>query len=81
MEEFKRDILSHYKDSRVKFNVKPRVRFEGEEGVGNGPIREFFLCSMRIVCEGIGGNSRPIIFFEGEKDHLVPIHDLTLRCT
>ena len=29
----------------------------------------------------IGRNRQPIIFFVGEKDHLVPIHDLTLYCT
>ena len=36
MEELKKDILSHYKDSNCKLTAKPRVRFEGEEGVGRG---------------------------------------------
>ena len=81
MEELKRDILSNYKSGNCKLNAKPRVRFEGEEGVGSGPIREYFLCAMKIAQEGIGGGRRAIIFFEGEKDHLVPVHDQALRCT
>ena len=80
MEELKRDILSNYKSGNCKLNAKPRVCFEGE-GVGGGPIREYFLCAMKIAQEGIGGGRRAIIFFEGEKDHLVPIHDQALRCT
>ncbi len=65
MEELKRDILGYYKDKTCKLTAKPRVRFEGKEGVGSGPVREFFLCSMKIVNEGIGGTGKPIIFFEG----------------
>ena len=81
MEELKRDILSYYKDCSCKLNAKIRVKFEGEEGVGNGPIREFLLCAMKIAQDGIGGGKRHIIFFEGEKDHILPVHDQTLRCT
>jgi hypothetical protein len=36
---------------------------------------------MKIAQDGIGGSRRPVIFFEGEKDHIVPIHNQTLRCT
>ncbi len=81
MEELKKDILSHYKDNKCKLVAKPRVTFEGEEGVGSGPVREFLLCAMKIVQDGIGGSGRHVIFFEGEEDHLIPIHDQTLRCT
>ena len=81
IDELKKDILSHYKDSQCKLKAKPRVRFEGEEGVGSGPIREFLLCTMLIPQDGIGGIRKPVIFFEGEQDHLIPIHDQTLRCT
>jgi hypothetical protein len=81
MEELKRDILSNYKNINCKLNAKPRVTFEGEEGVGSGPIREFLLCAMKIAQDGVGGSRRDIIFFEGEKDHLVPVHDRTLRST
>ena len=73
--------MSHYKDSQCQLKAKPRVRFEGEEGVGSGPIREFLLCAMLIPQDGIGGSRKPVIFFEGEQDHLIPIHDQTLRCT
>ena len=69
MEELKKDILSNYKDSSCRLNAKPRVRFEGEDGVGSGPVREFLLCAMKIAQEGIGGSRRHVIFFEGEKDH------------
>jgi hypothetical protein len=69
MEELKKDILSNYKDSSCRLNAKPRVRFEGEDGVGSGPVREFLLCAMKIAQEGIGGGRRHVIFFEGEKDH------------
>lgn len=81
MEELKKDILSNYKDSQCKLKAKPRVRFEGEEGVGSGPVREFLMCAMLIPQDGIGGTRKPVIFFEGEQDHLVPIHDQALRCT
>lgn len=81
VEELKKDILGHYKDNSCNLKAKMRVRFEGEEGVGSGPIREFLLCAMKIVQEGIGGKSKPIIFFEGQEDHLVPVYDQSLMCT
>ena len=81
LEELKKDILSHYKDSNCKLTAKPRVRFEGEEGVGSGPVREFLMCAMKIVQDGIGGARRHVIFFEGEEDHQIPLHDQALRCT
>ncbi|CAB3999587.1 PREDICTED: uncharacterized protein LOC107356592 [Paramuricea clavata] len=80
-EELKRDILGYYKDKTCKLTAKPRVRFEGEEGVGSGPIREFFLCAMKLVHEGIGGTGKPILFFEGEEDHKLPTHDQSARST
>ena len=58
-----------------------RVRFEGEEGAGSGPIREFLLCAMKILQEEIGEKRKPIIFFEGEDDHKLPVHEQTLKCT
>ena len=78
-EELKRDILGYYKDKTCKLTAKPRVRFEGEEGVGSGPVREFFLCAMKLVHEGIGGTGKPILFFEG--DHKLPTHDQSARST
>lgn len=81
-EELKCDILSHYKDRGNNFKAVPRVRFEDEEGVGSGPVREFLLSAMKIADEGLGSSRsrvKPILFFEGEPNHRVPVHDQSLR--
>ena len=78
-EELKRDILGLYKDHRKNIRAPLQVRFEGKEGVGTGPIREFFVCAMKILQEGIHGDGRPIVYFEGESDHLLPIHNQLLQ--
>lgn len=75
-EELKRDIIGLYKDPRKNLRAPLQVRFEGEEGVGTGPIREYFVCAMKILQEGIHGDGRPI---EGESDHLLPIHNQLLQ--
>ena len=41
IEELKKDVLGCYKNPQVQLKAKPRVAFEGEEGVGSGPVREF----------------------------------------
>ena len=79
--ELKRDILSCYKQHDCNLKARMRVRLEGKEGAGSGPIREFLVCAMKIVQEGIGSKGKPLIFFEGESDHMLPVHDQTLRCT
>ena len=38
MDELK-DILGCYKNPMVKLKAKPRIKFEGEERVGSGPVR------------------------------------------
>ena len=81
MEELKQDILGCYKNPNCQLKAKLFVRFEGEEGVGSGPLREFLLCAMKIPQEGIGKEGKPVIFFEGEDDHKVPVHNQALRCT
>ena len=78
-EEMKRDILGLYKDPRKNLKARPKVRFEGEEGVGTGPVREFFVSALSILREGIGGSGRPVVYFEGEVDHLLPIHNQMLQ--
>ena len=78
-EELKRDLLGLYKDPKKNLKARPKVRFEGEEGVGVGPIREFFVCALKIPQEGIHGEGRPIVFFEGERDHLLPIHNQVVQ--
>ena len=81
LEELKKDILGCYKNPCIKLRAKPRIIFEGESGVGSGPVREFLLCSMKIVEDGIEKEGKPLLFFEGEEDYKVPIHNHALRCT
>ena len=78
-EELKRDILGLYKDPRRNLKARPKVRFEGEEGVGAGPVREFFVCALGIPREGMSGTGRPVVYFEGEADHLLPVHNQMLQ--
>lgn len=47
-EELKRDILGLYKDPRKNVRAPIKVRFDGEEGVSAGPVREFFVSAMEI---------------------------------
>ena len=65
--EMQSDILSHYKNPSTRLKSPLKIRFEGEDGVGVGPIREFFVEALTIVEEGIG-NPR-VLMFEGESDH------------
>lgn len=37
-EELKSDLLTLYKDPRKNLRALPKVRFEGEQGVGLGPV-------------------------------------------
>lgn len=80
IEELKRDFLVAYK-SKANLKARPRVRFEEEEGAGSGPVREFLLTAMKIADEGIANTSKPVIFFEGERDHRLPLHNQSLRLT
>ena len=77
-EELKRDVFVCYKGRRNKLMARPRVLFEGEEGAASGPVREFLSCAMKIVDQGMRISS---IFFEGEKDHRLPVHDEAIRIT
>ena len=56
-----------------------KVRFDGEEGVGSGTVKEFFETAMKIPQEGIGGTGKPIIYLEGEEDHLLPVHNQIMQ--
>ena len=80
-EELKRDVFVCYKSRKNKLKARPRVLFESEEGAGNGPVCEFLSCAMKIVEQGMKISSKPTIFFEGEKDHRLPVHDEALRIT
>lgn len=45
-------------------------------------MREFLRECIRVLDEGIPSTSgKPTIFFEGENDHRVPIHDHSMRLT
>lgn len=80
--EMRRDILGIYKNPKTKLNVLPKVRLEDEVAVGSGPVREFLSNAMKIIEEGIpSSTSKPIVFLEGRKDHLLPVHDQKLRLT
>ena len=81
IEELKRDIFVCYKGRRNNLMARPRLLFEGEEGAGSGPVREFLSCAIRIVDERMKISSKPTIFFEGQTDHRLPIHDQALRIT
>ena len=79
-----RDMMGLYKKADLKLHALPKVRFEEEQGVGSGPVREFLVLVMEVVDEGIpssSGRSKPLIFFEGEPDHRVPVHNRSLRLT
>ena len=81
-EALKGGIFVYYKDRKTKFRAHSRVRFEGEEGVVSGPVREFLLNAMKIADEGLSspcGKTNPIIFFEGQTNHRIPIHDQSVR--
>jgi hypothetical protein len=80
-EDTKTDILATYKNPHTNLLARPRVRFEGEEGLGAGPLREFFHLAVKIAQEGIGFTAKPVIYFEGDIDHKLPVHNPALRHT
>lgn len=74
--ELRREIMGVYKNSKTKLTVPPRIRFEEEEGVGSGPLRELFAETMKVIDEGIPSSAgKPPLFLKGEADHRVPTHD------
>lgn len=77
--DMRSDILSYYKNPSTRFRAPLKIRFDGEDGVGIGPVREFFVEALAIVEEGIG-NPR-VLMFEGESNHKVPVHSPPMRQT
>lgn len=78
------DILLFYKGRKTDLTAKPLVRYEGESGIGSGPLREFFSLSMQLLEDGIQGihsSGNKILIFEGQDDHKLPIKDPLLRQT
>lgn len=80
--ELCRDIIGIYKKPDLKLRAIPKVMFEEEDGVGSGPVRDFLVLSVRVADEGIPSTSvksKPLLFFEGQQDHRLPVHDQSLR--
>lgn len=64
------DIFKLYKKG-LNIRATPDVEFRGEEGSdASGPTREYFYLAMSRLVSG----DPDIHLFEGEEDHLVPIH-------
>lgn len=71
-----------YKNPKVNLKLAQRIKFEQEEGVGSGPVRNYFVESIRVVNEGIPSLSgKPVICLEGKSDHRIPVHDHSLGLT
>lgn len=65
-----REIFTLYKRG-LNVRAMPDVQFKGEDGSdASGPTREYFHLSMSHLATG----DSQIHLFEGEKDHLMPIH-------
>ena len=65
-----RDIFKLYKKG-LNIQATPDVEFRGEEGSdASGPTRECFYLAMSCLVSG----DPDMHLFEGEEDHLVPIH-------
>ena len=76
------DVMGIYKNPNLNFRATPRVRFEEENAVGDGPARELLEIAISILEEGVPGrHNKPIVFLEGEPDHKLPIKDQSLRLT
>lgn len=71
-----------YKNPNTNFKVTLKIRFEEEEGVGSGPLREYFVETIRGLDEGIPSSTgKPLLFLEGQSDHHIPTHYHSLRLT
>ena len=81
VEQLKLDILGAYKNHNTNLKANIRVCFEGEEGVGAGPVRKFLFYAIKLAGEGIDFPTKLIIYFEVEEEHKVPVHNQALRQT
>ena len=81
--ELKNDIISLYKSPGTNLRVVPRVRFEDESAVGSGPYKRIPITTMKILEEGIDdpATSKATLFFEGGKDHRIPVYNQCLHLT
>jgi hypothetical protein len=82
IDELKKEVIGVYKNPKTNLRVGVKVRFEEEDAVGSGPVREYLSIAMNILDEGVSSSgSKKILFFEGQKDHRVPVHNQSLRLT
>ena len=61
--------------------AQPKVVFEEELAVGEGPRWEYFSILMKLINCGFnisGGSDKVTQIFEGEMDHKIPIADALL---
>ena len=82
--DLENDILQVYKGKDFNLTAEPKVRFEGEAGVGSGPVREFFSLSMQLLevgLQSIFGPAKHVLLFEGQDDHKVPRQQPLFRQT
>lgn len=81
-EEFVSDVLSIYKKPNPRLKSNIRVLFDNENGVGEGPVREYFSMLVGLIQNGFPLDSDPskvTLVFEGQQDHKLPIPDAFLR--
>ena len=82
IDELKKEVIGVYKNPKTNLRVGVKVRFEEEDAVGSGPVREYLSIAMNILDEGVSSSgSKKILFFEGQMDHRVPVHNQSLRLT
>jgi hypothetical protein len=66
-----RDLFKNFKRNTLNLKQEPDVTFLGEEGIdAKGLTKE--LCHM--IVKGLRDGNKGYILFEGEADHLLPIH-------
>lgn len=66
-----KEVLKLFKRDSIDIRKKPDVEFVGEAGMDADALtREFCHIVMSALKNGGGG----IVLFEGEEDHLLPVH-------
>lgn len=82
IEQLKKDVFGIYKNPKTNLRVELVVRFEEENAVGSGPVREYLSIVTNILDEGMySSGSKTLLFFEGQVDHRLPVHNQSLRAT
>lgn len=82
IDQLKKEVIGVYKNPKTNLRVGVKVRFEEEDAVGSGPVREYLSIAMNILDEGMSSSgSKKLLFFEGQMDHRLPVHNQSLRAT